>query len=100
MRQIVSQYGEDSDEASDSSQPSKAESRSSFVEEKKISAFSEITRINPDFRGWLKIKDTVIDYPVLKSSNDDPEYYLHRDIDKNYSFSGTPFIGAGADGHS
>jgi len=97
LRQIVSQYGEDSDEASDSSQPSKAESRSSFVEEKKISAFSEITRTNPDFRGWLKIKDTVIDYPVVKSSNDDPEYYLHRDIDKNYSFSGTPFIGAGAD---
>ena len=100
LRQIVSQYGEDSDEASDSSQPSKAESRSSFVEEKKISAFSEITRTNPDFRGWLKIKDTVIDYPVVKSSNDDPEYYLHRDIDKNYSFSGTPFIGAGADENS
>ncbi len=100
LRQIVSQYGEDSDEAIDSSQPSKAESRSSFVEEKKISAFSEITRINLDFRGWLKIKDTVIDYPVLKSSNDDPEYYLHRDFDKNYSFSGTPFIGAGADENS
>ena len=29
-----------------------------------------------------------------------PEYYLHRDFDKNYSFSGTPFIGAGADENS
>ena len=28
------------------------------------------------------------------------EYYLHRDFDKNYSFSGTPFIGAGADENS
>lgn len=26
-----------------------------------------------------------------------PEYYLHRDFDRNYSFSGTPVIGAGAD---
>ena len=42
----------------------------------------------------------VIDYPVVQSSNGDPEFYLHRDIDKNYSFSGTPFIGAGADENS
>ncbi len=36
----------------------------------------------------------------MKSPESDPEYYLHRDFDKNYSFSGTPFIGAGADENS
>ena len=64
------------------------------------SKFSEIVKMNGDFRAWLKINETIIDYPVLKSPEDTPEYYLHRDFDKNYSFSGTPFIGAGADENS
>ena len=62
--------------------------------------FSDIARINSDIRGWLRISDTLIDYPVVKPPENDPEYYLHRDFDKNYSFSGTPFIGAGADENS
>ena len=107
LRQIVSQ---ESEAKNDSSKPAEAETKSSSVEsssvesssveEKKISAFSELMKTNADFRGWLKIKDMVIDYPVVKSSDDDPEFYLHRDIDRNYSFSGTPFIGAGADENS
>ena len=107
LRQIVSQKKK---KKNDSSKPAEAETKSSSVEsssvesssveEKKISAFSELMKTNADFRGWLKIKDMVIDYPVVKSSDDDPEFYLHRDIDKNYSFSGTPFIGAGADENS
>ena len=112
LRQIVSQ---DSEAKNDSSKPAEAETKSSSVEsssvesssvesssveEKKISAFSELMKTNADFRGWLKIKDMVIDYPVVKSSDDDPEFYLHRDIDRNYSFSGTPFIGAVADENS
>ena len=71
-----------------------------YTEEENPAVYSDIVRINDDFRGWLRIEDTIIDYPVVKSSEDDPEYYLHRDYDKNYSFSGTPFIGAGADENS
>lgn len=97
LRQIVEQDGEGK---SDSSQPPEAETKSSSPAEENRSGFVDIVRINDDFRGWLKIKDMVIDYPVVKSSDDDPEFYLHRDYDKNYSFSGTPFIGAGADENS
>ena len=97
LRQIVEQDGEGK---SDSSQPPEAETKSSSPAEENRSGFVDIVRINDDFRGWLKIKDMVIDYPVVKSSDDDPEFYLHRDIDRNYSFSGTPFIGAGADENS
>lgn len=46
---------------------------------------------NPDCIGWLNIPDTVIDYPVAHSM-DEPTYYLHRDLDKNYSFPGTIFM--------
>lgn len=55
---------------------------------------------NHDFVGWLSIEDTVIDYPVMKSSESDPEFYLHRDFDGNETFSGTLFIGEGCDADS
>ncbi len=85
LRQIVEQK---SKEKSDSTQPSEAETRSGSDKEETNSAFINLATINDDYKGWLKIEDTVIDYPVMK------------DFDKNYSFSGTPFIGAGADENS
>jgi sortase B len=97
IRQIVEQ---ESEGKSDPTQPAETETRSGSDKEETHSAFNDLATINDDYRGWFKIEDTVIDYPVMKSSEDDPEYYLHRDFDKNYSFSGTPFIGAGADENS
>ena len=52
---------------------------------------------NSDFVGWLTINDSLIDYPVMKSSEDDPEYYLHRDFYGNDSYSGCLFVGGGCD---
>lgn len=46
---------------------------------------------NPDWIGWLKIRDTSISYPVMQREGD-AEYYLHRDFDGAYSFYGTPFL--------
>ena len=48
---------------------------------------------NPDWIGWLKIKDSSVSYPVMQKKGDS-EYYLHRDFDGNYSFYGTPFLDA------
>ena len=56
--------------------------------------------MNPDYVGWLTIDDTIIDYPVMKSSEDDPEYYLHRDFYGDDSFSGCLFIGEGCNSES
>ena len=50
---------------------------------------------NGDFACWLQIPDSVIDYPVMKTSEDDPEYYLRRGFDKEYPFAGCLFIGGG-----
>ena len=55
--------------------------------------FKSLNRYNPDYVGWLTIDDTVVDYPVMKSSENDPEFYLHRDFYGNYSVSGCLFIG-------
>lgn len=50
--------------------------------------------LNPDAVGWIYVADTNIDYPVVFTP-DDPEYYLHRNFDQEYSFAGTPFVGEG-----
>lgn len=48
----------------------------------------------PDVRGWLTIPETGIDYPVLQSSSEDPEYYLRRDYRGNYDINGSLFLQA------
>ena len=99
LQQIVEREREEST-APVQTKPSEDETRAVYNEEENTAVYSDIERINDDFRAWLRIEDTIIDYPVVKSSEDDPEYYLHRDFDRNYSFSGTPFIGEGADENS
>lgn len=51
---------------------------------------------NHDLIGWIRIDGTRIDYPVMQTP-DDPEYYLYRDFNKEYSSSGTPFLDARSD---
>jgi len=60
---------------------------------------------NGDTVGWIKINNTVIDYPVMQrkaedeaafygdSSGDvvDEYYYLHKNFDKEYSYEGSIF---------
>ena len=48
----------------------------------------------PDVRGWLTIQESGIDYPVLQSNAEDPEYYLRRDYQGNYDINGSLFLQA------
>ena len=52
--------------------------------------FGELKQINSDSDAWIVIDGTKIDLPIVKST--DNEYYLHHDIEKNNSSSGTLFI--------
>ena len=47
----------------------------------------------PNCIGWLQIKGTAINYPVMQTK-DDSEYYLHRAVSGEYSFAGVPFLDA------
>ena len=47
-----------------------------------------IAKINSDVVGWIKIENTNIDYPVMQNG----DYYLYRNIYKNYSSHGTPYL--------
>ena len=62
--------------------------------------FEKLDSVNHDYVGWLTVDDTLIDYPVMKSSEEDPEYYLYRDFYGNDSVSGCLFIGEGCNSDS
>lgn len=52
-------------------------------------AYYDLYTQNEDFSGWLKVPGTAIDYPVMQA--EDNEYYLHRDFNEEYRYSGIPF---------
>ena len=45
---------------------------------------------NPELFGWVRIDDTVINYPVMRSFEDNDEY-LYANFEGKYSFAGIPF---------
>lgn len=47
-----------------------------------------ISKINSDTIGWIRIDGTKINYPIMQNG----DYYLHRNIYKNYSSHGTPYL--------
>lgn len=55
--------------------------------------YEELYSENEDLIGWIKIEDTVINYPVMQTI-DEPTFYIHRDWEKNESFYGLPLIDA------
>ena len=61
-----------------------------------IGKYVPIWKKNKDFIGWIKIKGTKVDFPVMQTK-DDPEYYLRRNFDGEYSTGGVPFIDSNSD---
>lgn len=47
-----------------------------------------VSKINSDVIGWIKINGTNINYPIMQNG----DYYLRRNIYKNYSSHGTPYL--------
>ncbi len=52
--------------------------------------FKELAKINPDIVAWIWIPGTNIDYPVVKSH--DNETYLYKDFEGNCSPTGSIFL--------
>ncbi len=53
--------------------------------------YADLYAQNNDFIGWIRIDDTVIDYPVMQSS-DNPNFYLNHNFNKEYSRFGVPYM--------
>ena len=56
-----------------------------------LKQYAQLAQRNPDMVGWLSIEDTSVNAPVMHTPQQ-PEYYLRRDFDKNYSMSGMLFL--------
>lgn len=50
----------------------------------------ELQKENADVKGWIRIEDTKINYPILQASNND--YYLTHNYKKEYSSYGSIFL--------
>ena len=64
-------------------------------ENKNQVTLNSLYEINNDLIGWIRIENTTIDYPVMKSNI--KNYYLRKDFYKKYSSYGTPFLADGCD---
>lgn len=62
----------------------------------RVLALRELREGNSDLVGWISIEGTTINYPVMQTERE-PEYYLHRDFNKEKNNHGTPFLSAAAD---
>lgn len=49
-----------------------------------------LKNINPDYRFWIKVEGTNIDFPVVLGEDND--FYLHHNFNKEKSFSGSIFV--------
>ncbi|MCR5790437.1 MAG: sortase [Lachnospiraceae bacterium] len=53
--------------------------------------YDALLQVNPYVSGWLRIDDTVIDYPVVYTPLSQ-NYFLHRAIDGSDAYAGSLFI--------
>ena len=55
-----------------------------------LEKYEELYQKNQDLIGWIKIADTIIDYPVVQGEDND--FYLTHDFNGNYDRNGTIFL--------
>ena len=58
-----------------------------------VEAQENLVQSRKDYRAWLKVDKTNIDYPVMQGKDD--LYYASHDIDGNMSFTGAIYMAAG-----
>ena len=51
-----------------------------------------LEQVNKDYRAWITVKDTLLDYPIVQSTND--LYYASHDVYKNGSQTGAIYLAA------
>lgn len=60
--------------------------------EDNISTYEKLKAINPDYKFWVEVENTNINYPVVQGT--DNSFYLKKDFNKKDSSAGTIFMDA------
>jgi len=53
-------------------------------------SFAELYQDNSEIVGWISVENTIIDYPILQTN--DNNYYMDKDFYKDYSYPGSIFV--------
>jgi sortase B len=61
-------------------------------EKGRLLQFRDLLKVNEDVKGWITVPDTNIDYVVMQSGKEDPEYYLYRDLEGKNLKAGSLFL--------
>lgn len=64
-------------------------------EEKNLKVLESLQAINSDVKGFLEVPAAHISYPILHAADND--YYLRRDVNREYSIAGSIFMDAAND---
>lgn len=59
-----------------------------------LKEYKKLFKKNKDLAGWLTIEGTDIDYPVMQTDVEHPDYYLHHNFDKEEDDAGSLFLDA------
>lgn len=78
------------EEAANSWYAATASNKEKTNEDGTLISFDELKEKNSDIKGWLKINNCKINYPVYQT--DDNDFYLNHDMDKKSSKYGALFI--------
>lgn len=73
--------------------PAKEEEVIPIKETEVLYKYSTLYERNHDMVGWIHIEDTLIQYPVMQTKEEE-EYYLLRDFDRNKDINGMLFMDA------
>lgn len=60
----------------------------------RLASYRKLAEENNDVIGWVRIDGTVVDYPVMHTPKQ-PDYYLKRGFDKEYSVYGMVYLDGG-----
>lgn len=80
-------YGEENSENPEVSEKTEKAENAGDIDE------ASLRRLNPDYRLWLRIPGTDIDYPIVQG--EDPLYYLDHAFDRSEQAAGALFIDSG-----
>ena len=61
-----------------------------------LSEYAKLYEQNSDIVGWIRIDDTLINYPVMHSPQE-PNFYLKHGFDKEYTDYGCPYMSENCD---
>ena len=85
LAEIVEQAEETEENEETPKEPAEGENQSP------LARYQELFNQNNEMAGWISIDGTNINYPVMYTP-DNPDFYLKRSFEKEYSAYGVPYI--------